>query len=649
MGFDAAAYAAAKKYVDETAQGLGAVKGSPCTIKSITESDEGSTIVFAWTGADGVERTETTFLRRGPQGIQGEKGEAGVAGPQGERGPAGPVGPTGPQGPKGDPGKNGYGVDTEARKQIAALSEEIVAVNPKKFGAVGDGITDDSDAIQAALNVGGLVYLPAGRYKITKTLTIRSNTTLMGDGDNSVIFLGDDGANLTPHFWYPADVEPNYPSYYPYITTQEKASCIHICNIRVEGNAETASNNMHVGICAESASDIKVEHVSVWKINYFPELAPPRPSGQWRRGWSVAFLRCNRVELAHSTVQYGAYECVRVGPYTNNVWVHDCLIEYGWRTGFQVIRGCKNVLLERCEINQDDFDAYDTNACVTLHSSDDDHIDDVTIRDCRMTGRLSPVVADGAAISTVHAGVDNLRIENSKINVLSGNVEALRVYGNTYVKGCSLSAIGAAVYACSMEGDTITSDKRFVFEDCSIRSTNITNDVAAVSLYSDTIMDDCFINSNARAIKSVPASVDDTRVVVRNCHITSGGTTDALCINSASDRGVQSFEIVGNRLNNKIYIAQSNGAVNENCIISGNVITPDAETGRGIQIPSSANSVYSLLTISGNVITQGKDPILINNAGIAVITGNSMANCVNGIVATNAQNIIKDNILPATD
>ena len=125
MGFDAAAYAAAKKYVDETAQGLGAVKGSPCTIKSITESDEGSTIVFAWTGDDGVEHTETTFLPRGPQGIQGEKGEAGVEGPQGERGPAGPAGATGPQGPKGDPGKDGSGVDSEARAQIAALSEEI--------------------------------------------------------------------------------------------------------------------------------------------------------------------------------------------------------------------------------------------------------------------------------------------------------------------------------------------------------------------------------------------------------------------------------------------------------------------------------------------------------------------------------------------
>ena len=70
--------AAARKYVNDTANALGAVKGSPCTIKSITESEEGSTIVFAWTGADGVEQTSSTILPRGPQGIQGEKGEPGT-------------------------------------------------------------------------------------------------------------------------------------------------------------------------------------------------------------------------------------------------------------------------------------------------------------------------------------------------------------------------------------------------------------------------------------------------------------------------------------------------------------------------------------------------------------------------------------------
>lgn len=98
---DFATLAAAQNYVDKTAQSLGAVKGAPCTIKSITEGEDGSTIVFSWTGADGTEQTRSTFLPRGPQGVPG---------------------------PKGDRGKDGSGIDTEARKQIAELSEEIAAL-----------------------------------------------------------------------------------------------------------------------------------------------------------------------------------------------------------------------------------------------------------------------------------------------------------------------------------------------------------------------------------------------------------------------------------------------------------------------------------------------------------------------------------------
>lgn len=93
--------AAARKYVNDTASALGAVKGSPCTIKSITETDDGATVVFSWTGADNVEQTSSTFLPRGPQGLPGEKGDPGA------------------------PGKDGSGtVDTVAREQITALTEE---------------------------------------------------------------------------------------------------------------------------------------------------------------------------------------------------------------------------------------------------------------------------------------------------------------------------------------------------------------------------------------------------------------------------------------------------------------------------------------------------------------------------------------------
>ncbi len=47
-------------------------------------------------------------------------------------------------------------------------SDDKVYVDPKDYGAVGDGKHDDTAAIQAAINdaVNGIVKLPAGTYRI---------------------------------------------------------------------------------------------------------------------------------------------------------------------------------------------------------------------------------------------------------------------------------------------------------------------------------------------------------------------------------------------------------------------------------------------------------------------------------------------------
>ncbi|WP_431030058.1 glycosyl hydrolase family 28-related protein [Lysinibacillus sp. LZ02] len=58
--------------------------------------------------------------------------------------------------------------------------------NVKSYGAVGDGATDDTDAIQQALNQGGLILIPSGTYLITTTLRVPSNTILLGTG-NSIL------------------------------------------------------------------------------------------------------------------------------------------------------------------------------------------------------------------------------------------------------------------------------------------------------------------------------------------------------------------------------------------------------------------------------------------------------------------------------
>lgn len=43
-------------------------------------------------------------------------------------------------------------------------------INVKDFGAVGDGVTDDRAAIQAALDAGGWVYIPEGTYALVSGL-----------------------------------------------------------------------------------------------------------------------------------------------------------------------------------------------------------------------------------------------------------------------------------------------------------------------------------------------------------------------------------------------------------------------------------------------------------------------------------------------
>jgi hypothetical protein len=80
------------------------------------------------------------------------------------------------------------------------------------YGAIGNGVTDDTEAIQSAIDAaedagGGIIYFPAGRYLLTlrDTLTISSaayclmvksdNITFRGDGRTSVLVSTDQHAN----------------------------------------------------------------------------------------------------------------------------------------------------------------------------------------------------------------------------------------------------------------------------------------------------------------------------------------------------------------------------------------------------------------------------------------------------------------------
>lgn len=118
----------------------------------------------------------------------------GPKGDQGPQGPLGPEGPDGPQGPQGLPGVNavpadeavaGY-ISTAGTSQTKTALDEAVGtfVTPQRFGAKADGVTDDTAAVQAALDDPRPVFFPAGTYLVGNLVDTRGEA-IQGGGMNA--------------------------------------------------------------------------------------------------------------------------------------------------------------------------------------------------------------------------------------------------------------------------------------------------------------------------------------------------------------------------------------------------------------------------------------------------------------------------------
>ena len=68
-------------------------------------------------------------------------------------------------------------------------SPGAVNVKAAPYFAKGDGKTDDTEAIQRAVDGNGIVLLPKGRYRLTKTLRLRPETKLVGVGQHLSLLM----------------------------------------------------------------------------------------------------------------------------------------------------------------------------------------------------------------------------------------------------------------------------------------------------------------------------------------------------------------------------------------------------------------------------------------------------------------------------
>jgi len=75
-------------------------------------------------------------------------------------------------------------------------------INVQDFGARGDGLTDDTNAIVEAIHKcvaedGGQVFFPPGTYIVSTTLTLYDSVYLVGAGKGSTILKVKGGSNIT--------------------------------------------------------------------------------------------------------------------------------------------------------------------------------------------------------------------------------------------------------------------------------------------------------------------------------------------------------------------------------------------------------------------------------------------------------------------
>lgn len=198
------------------------------------------------------------------------------------------------------------------------------------FGAVGNGIADDTAEIQAALNFcfnngGGVVYVPPGTYKTTSPLIVRTNTALMGSGPGTII-LGTGGsgsptANVI-HIGYGYEWNQNGQYFNPgsnddatlaqllaYNYTKITTSNVCVSNLTIQ------SNSNGLGIWTLNAQNVQINNI--WAVN---NLTPINIANDFA-GWQAACHNINVSDIFQVTCNGLSdwYDLVFVGSATDIV------------------------------------------------------------------------------------------------------------------------------------------------------------------------------------------------------------------------------------------------------------------------------------------------------------------------------------------
>lgn len=79
-------------------------------------------------------------------------------------------------------------------------------VTPEMFGAIGDGVADDTEAFQKCIDSGSDIIIPEGCYVVSDSLNINGCVRMQGRGEVVIDFNGDTLFNISSYYKMPFEL-----------------------------------------------------------------------------------------------------------------------------------------------------------------------------------------------------------------------------------------------------------------------------------------------------------------------------------------------------------------------------------------------------------------------------------------------------------
>ena len=288
----------------------------------------------------------------------------------------------------------------------AAVAE--VHVTPEMFGAIGDGVADDTESLQSALDTRRKLYIPTGVYKVTSPLT----------ACNSIVFEKD-----------------AYIEFYP---ANDGDTCI-----KFSGSLTTLGENLP---CTCDGACMTVSGVDVQAGDYLyisnDELAAPTAREYDTKRDILQVLSVADGTITFATVPEYSYTTVNIAKMNtiDNIVIDGvkirCMELVGNSCGI-ALEYAKNATIKNCHVSNFDYSQISLNNCVfcDAHSN----LCEVDYADALQYG----IVVHSSANITVYGNKANSRRTAIDVTRLSNKVTvtANTVFGSINTHSCTNTTI----------------------------------------------------------------------------------------------------------------------------------------------------------------------------------------------------------------